>query len=673
MAVGTKCHLDIETFSEASLKQCGVDVYAAHPSTEMLCASYAFDNGPVHCWIPHDAFDIPDAVVDGLRAKMDKGGVIHVTREVPADLRAHVEAEGLVCAHNAAFERKLLNGVAGRRLGFPLLRIRQMICTMAKVAAHSLPQALGLAAKALGSYAKNEQFKPWMLAVSKPRKPTKDNRDTRWTPQNDVERFVGLYDYCNDDVKAERDIDNRVPDLTPYERRVWVMDQEINDRGMLVDMVSVNHALALIDEYKKLLVIKCIDLCGLKPTQTEAIAEWVRGVGGYPITDLQAPTIAAALADPECPKEVRKVLSVYTYHNGKAVSKYAAMARAVGADNRLRGMFIYHGAGTGRWASRIVQLQNMFRGILADPDVAIEMFARRSLELLAMMYDVNPLKILASCIRGMLIPAPGKDLLCVDYAAIEARVLPWGAGQLDILEVFRTHGKVYEYNAAKIYRKAIALVTKAERFIGKVAVLALGYEGGKKAFAKMAKTYGLVIEEEFAEQIKIDWREANPMIVRFWRDLEDCAIAAISNPGKIYQTKTKRAMFKVEGEFLYMRLPSGRRVAYYLPEIDCEGKPTYMGIDTYTRRWCRVKTYGGKLAENWTQAVARDVLVDGMFKLEAAGYPLVGHVHDEPIMEVDEGFGSVEDAVRILEIPPKWAEDLPLGAEGFRVKRYKKG
>jgi DNA polymerase len=383
--------------------------------------------------------------------------------------------------------------------------------------------------------------------------------------------------------------------------------------------------------------------------------------------------------------EVRKVIAIRMLHSMKAVAKYGRMQDAVCEDGRLRGMFLYHGAGTGRWSSMIVQLQNLFRPVIKDPEIAIIAFEELDLEYIKMLYDpIDPMKVFASCVRGMLIPAEGKDLLAMDFSAIEARGIAWLAGQEDILDVFRDHGKIYEYTAAKIYSDKYPrgatlddLLEMEEkfwmrRFVGKIAVLALGYQGGKGAFAKMAKQYGVDISEEEAEQIKVDWRAANPKIVQLWYDLERAAIQAVENPGTAVAIPNKKIIFKQIGQFLYMRLPSGRRLAYFKPKLDVEGKLTYLGIDTYTRRWMRCKTYGGKLAENAVQALCRDLLVGAMFRLEKAGYPLIGTVHDEGIMEVPEKFGSEDEVKSIMCVVPKWAEGLPIGASGFRAKRYRK-
>ena len=666
-------HIDIESYSEAPLKKCGLYRYAEDPSTEVLVVCYAFDDGPVHTWVP---YKVPRKVIRMLEERQEEGAELYIDTGCPLDLQNHVMNGGECRAHNSQFERVMLNGHAGQTIGFPESKISQWVCTAAQAAAMSLPRHLMGAAEQLGTHKKDAVGKQDMMALCKPRQ----GKIKRYTPEGDPDRYGRMYLYCQDDVRAERGIDDAMPDLSPYEQKVFEMDQRINEQGVVVDQAAIADVQVLIAEYKVLLENKCQEWTGLKPTQTAALANWVRD-NGYPqLENLQSATIKEALVDEACPKVVRRVLQLRNIHSMKAVAKYSAIERSMTKDGKVHGMFLYHGAGTGRWSSMIVQLQNLFRPVIDDPDVAIDAFVERNLDWIKTMWDVDPMKVFASCVRGVLIADIFADILAMDYAAIEARVLAWLAGQEDILEVFRGHGKVYEHTAARIFHlpddeaslKAMKHTHPDERFIGKVAVLALGYQGGKRAFAKMAKNYGVEIDEERAERIKVDWRKANPEIVKLWYKLEELAIAAVANPGNTYATKDKKIMFRVTGRWLYMRLPSGRKLAYYMPKLDAEGKVTYLGIDTYSRRWMRCKTYGGKLAENAVQAISRDLLVHGMFGLEAAGYVIIGTVHDEVILEVPEGFGSEEEVSQILCDLPEWGADIPVRAEGFRAKRYRK-
>jgi DNA polymerase len=670
------CHIDIETYSEAPLKKTGVYKYAEHPSTEVLVVCYRFGHtGPVHTWIPQKS--IPPSAKP-LKSAMDKGSELYVQEYIPPDLFEWITSGRQLRAWNAMFERVVL-GTLGRtgRLDWPEIAREQWGCTMAKAAAASLRQALGLCAKDCETHPKDESGKVAMLQLCKPKRPSKKNPDTRWMVGAYPEKFRMLYHYCMDDVRAESALDKYIPELDRKERSAYLLDQKINDAGIMVDLDSVRSAQVLINEYRERLVHSCYQMTGVRPSQTGALAEYIRTKEGFKIEDLQKATVVELLKDPETPRRVAKLLKIYMFHNMKAVSKYAAMEAAVCEDGRLRGMFRYHSASTGRWSSVIVQLQNLYRSCISDEHDpgANEAFAIGAMQFedfdyFQGLFDKNPMAVLASCVRGMLLGGPGKLLLAVDYASIEARIVAWLAGNSELLEIFETTGLVYEYAASQIYDKPIEEITKGQRFIGKVATLALGYQGGKVAFAKMAHQYGVEIEDELAQQVVTDWRDANKSVVDLWGRLENAAADAIGNPGKSYSV-AKRVKFRVRDDWLYMRIPSGRRLAYYKPKLSPGGKVTFMGIDTYSRQWKRCDTYGGKLFENAVQAIARDLLVTAMHRLNNEGLSIVGTVHDEVILEVDPEV-ELDYVADIMCKAPAWAEGLPVAVDGFKEKRYRK-
>lgn len=648
-----RLHIDIETRSRCNLKTAGMYRYAEHPSTEVMCFSYRFGRSTVLRW--KEGEPLPQTVVD------------------------HIRAGRPVAAHNAQFERTVLNGPAGQKIGFPHITINQCVCTAAKAAAHGLPRALEDTAKALGTHKKNTDGVNDMRYLCKPRKD-----GTFCMPRDEPERYERLYAYCDDDVLAESAVDDRVPDLQPIQLKAYRLDQRINDRGFKVDQRMLDDVQMLILEYKQYLASECRRLIGCNPTQREKIATWVRNQG-YTIPDLQAATVVDALEDPLCPDHVRKILRLYSTYGMKAVAKYPAAERALCEDGRLRGMYMYHAAHTGRWSSLIVQLHNLFRPVIKDPDTAIAAFQERALDLIRWLYEkTDPMKVFASCVRGMLIPEDRKDLIVFDYSAIESRANAWFAEEQDKLQIFRTHGKVYEAMASEMFGVPIEEITDEEpkdkgrpiRFYGKIGDLACYFGGGHNAFRKMAKQYGVKIGEGDARRYVELARRIAPKIVASWTEYENAALYAVQNPGKVAYAMKRKVGFKVEGDYLYCRLPSGRRLAYYKPEVRPNkfdrDAVTFMGVDTYTRRWMRCTIWGGTWCENIIQGFCYDLLVEGLLDVEAAGYDVVGSTHDEGIWEVDEGFGTMDEVDRLFCQPRAWAPGMPIAAKGYRAKRYRK-
>jgi DNA polymerase len=589
----TSLHLDVESFSACDLKDSGVYRYAEHESTELLCMAFAFDEQEVRLWKPGEA--------------------------LPQDLVEHVKSGGDIRAHNAAFERVVLNGVAGKKIGFPEIKIEQCVCTMAKMSAAGLPRGLDEAAKALGVPGKAEGGRFEMLALSKPRKPTKADPSTRWTLQNAPEKYEALYAYNIQDVIAERGIDNAVPDLSASEQQIYHLDQRINQRGIAVDLDAVRNILFVVEQYKEWLAAECERITanwlgdGLKPTQREKIADWVRANGWPHLADMQAETVKALCKREEVPECVKQILRIYSTYNAKAVSKLQAILDAVCADGRLRGMFLFLGAGTGRWSSLIVQLQNLMRPLIDDPDLALEAFATRSLDFVRMMYpDIDVMKVAGSCIRAVLVAATGKVLLFSDFVGVETRINAWFWDDFDDLKMFLaqdagTGPDSYKVSVCELLGLDIDKVDwksqegKKLRQIGKVFRLAFGYMGGVNAALTMVDTYGVdlqqltdallpVLPEEALshgewmwlnyrkegvthdQSVAIDgakylWRKRHPNIATGWKDLQKAAGLACEFPGKAFMAG--RIAFKVleyKGRsWLHMRLPSGRDLKYYSP------------------------------------------------------------------------------------------------------------
>ncbi len=567
-----RVHLDLETYSEADLKGAGLYVYAEHESTDIVVASFSFNDGPVHVWLPW--LHIPEQVTKALREFAPTSTLFHTGRTPPfVLLRAFNDPNTRFVAHNAAFERIVLKGPAGQRYGLPEIPIERWICTMAKCAVHGLPHALGNAAEALGTFPKREGGVNEMRYMSKPRKD-----GTRPTASDEPERLIQTTLYNIDDVLAERDLDNNVPNLTAAEEQIYFLDQRINDRGVRIDTPALRDIMYLVDQYKADVVKWCVKTTGLAPTQTGKLSEWIRdpAKGNYAkLPDLQAPTVIECLTDETCPDLTKKVLRAYSIAGGKATSKFDAMLRSQCKDGRVRGMFQFYGASPGRWTSRIINLQNMLRSLLKwqDVDTAIAACKLRSLDYIKALFDeLDPMKVFGTCTRGMLIPGEGREFLAYDFSQIESVIQAWLSGAEWKLQVVRD-GKIKVYNATGALMFGVRpedVVDRGESQMytaAKIGELACGYQGWEKAILKMARQRGIKLTMDAAE-IAGRWRDANGLQVALWGYLNDAAVAAVENPGKAYAIPNRKVAFKVEDRWLYMRLPSGRRIAYFKPRVE---------------------------------------------------------------------------------------------------------
>lgn len=663
-------HLDFETRSDVDLRKEGLEVYSQSSYTDILCAAFAFDESPVELW------------------KKDT--------HAPESLIEFVRQGGTVAAHNAQFELVIWNEI-GSRLGWPVLKTSQVYCTMAQAYAMALPGSLEKVAPALGlTNVKDAKGSRVMLQLAKPRGYYEDGTPYFWDVANArnsreeqaiLAKFDVLYEYCKQDVEVEREVDNRTLALTPQETAVWQLDQKINRRGIRVDTKAAETALEIVKIEKKKLNSKMFEVTdGFVRSCSEVtnLKDWLH-LQGVECDGVAKDDIRKMLEDENTPKHCRDALWTRRAAAKTSTAKLEAMIRRAGHDGRVRFTLQYHGASTGRWAGRGIQVHNLPRPRLKQTDIR-EIFSwlkghtpEKCAELIDTLYG-NPTEIISNCLRGFLLSTPGCRLIAGDWSAIEARMLAWLAGEESVLEVFRGHGKIYEREAAGIYNVPMEQVNMDQRLIGKVAVLALGYQGGVGAFQSMAKNFGIKITDAKADEIKHKWRANNSKIVRYWYDVEAAAFRAVMNPGQKYFVgeKHNQVTYLMSGSFLLCRLPSGRALCYPYPRIEQKETPwgamkeviTFMGEDTYTRKWMRLHTYGGSLVENITQASSRDVLVESMFKLEERNYPVVMHVHDEVVCEL--AGGNAEEVKEIMEIVPKWAEGLPLKAETWMGERYRK-
>lgn len=657
-------HLDVETRSTCDLKSAGLYRYFEDPTTECIVVRFR--------------------VGDGLVLGEGELGL----------LAEHIRSGGIVIGHNIAFDRECWNKLIAPARGFPLLPIEQTDCTMARAAVLALPQSLDAAGRALGLKSqKDAEGHRLMLRMCKPRKIHPDGSIDWW---EDEERLRRLGDYCEQDVYAESEADRVLLKFSRAERRVWLLDQKINHRGVQIDIEAVRRAKAVAEVAVKAANARMAVLTEgavKKSTEVAKIVEWL-GSRGVVTASLAKGSIEDVLvcADMFDDEKAREVVELRRASAKSSVAKYRAMENSVCADSRVRGTLNYHGASTGRWAGRLIQPQNLPR-ILDAADDVLELHKilhanddPKAAFAHAALHWENPLEILSRALRSMITAAPGHRLLGADYANIEGRVNAWLSGEQWKTNAFFDYDNgigadLYKLAYAKAFHIDIEDVTKDHRQIGKVMELSMGYQGGVRAFQKMGANLGVVVSDDRAEELKTAWRSAHPEIVSGWWELQSAAIEAVRTPGLKVPVFRGKVSYLCRHGFLWCRLPSMRVLAYASPSIvwtdPSDGRKSrpqvqFWGVDSVTKKWGENRLYGGLQCENIVQAVARDVLVESMFRLEDAGYPLVLTVHDENICELPDGQGSVGELSEIMSIVPDWADGLPVAVSAWEDFRYVK-
>lgn len=736
-------HHDFETGSACDLRKAGVHKYAEHPSTRVWCMSWWFEGTQqMQRWWP--GADDPYALLH------------------------HIAQGGIVGVHNAVFERTIWNKLIRVRYcpHWPELRIEQQDCTMARAASVGLPQSLEVISKVVGAKAqKDMEGNAVMVKLSRPRKIEPDGQIVWWDTPEIVARTMA---YCDQDVLTETEIGTLLPELSEGEKVVWALDQRINDRGIKLDIDTIEHAIkvreiaragldARMNELTDGLVTKC--------TEVSKLVSWLQaqGVECESVAKAEQEEILihakrALAAQDEA--RVREAIGLRQDASKTSTAKYQAMLNVACVDGRARGLLAYHGAFSGRWAGRLIQPQNLYR---IDPDRdgddiqrAVELLLAHSAQdahdMLYMLFG-SPMGMLAKTLRTMIIAEPGNQLHGVDLANIEGRLQAWIAGEEWKLEAFRlydaklgpdlycvAYGKAFNEDPADVKKQS------GKRQIGKVMELALGYQGSVGSFVSMGKNYGLKPEAlvpvimgaspeayefwlrqytaardkkglagpEWAaiKTVVSGWRNQHRGIMGGWWELQDAAIEAVAAPGQFVAALEGRVAYMRHKSFLYARLPSGRVLAYCNPRVVTQRETWlehpisgetlatdslpedeilsltkdygfelrtrerravhYEGFDGEKRKWSTFALYGGMQFNHIVQGTARDVMVGGMLRAEAQGYPIVLTVHDEVLAETKLGFGSAKGLEEIMTAGEAWLPGCPLAAKGWSGTRYSK-
>ncbi|MDO4281329.1 MAG: DNA polymerase [Peptococcaceae bacterium] len=639
--------IDIETFSDADLGAVGVYKYTDTPAFEIMLVAYAFDDEPV-------------ALVDLTQ------------EEMPAELLAALtDPSVLKTAFNAQFERVCLNAAFGIDSG-------PWECTMIRAWEAGIAGNLATVGARLGISEEERKLDGGYLIrlFCRPRKPSKTNPDTRWTAATKPEEWLAFVIYCMRDVAAERAIRERllkIP-MLEAEHALYQLDQRINDRGIRVDVDFCRAAIQISDAITEAAEEKYARLTGTSsPRQVAALKAWIFDQTGETVESITKETLPELVAQFGDYPDVCEALRLRALLGKSSIAKYKKMLEtAASVDHRSRGNTQFFGAHTGRWAGRLIQLQNLSRNNLSDLDTARQAVASGDSDLLALLYD-DPTDILRQCIRTAIVPEEGKQFIVADFSAIEARVIAWLAGESWRLDTFAAGGDIYCASASQMF--GVPVVKHGEnghlRQKGKVAELALGYAGSTGALKAMGALKMGMEEAELAPIVE-KWRKASPKIVALWHAIEDACVGCVSDHRPRRINKFLSVLW--EHGLLFVVLPSGRRMGYARPRLspDAYGRQKLSYEDVAGGKVKRIETYYGKLTENIVQATARDCLAHGMLALEAAGYEIVFHVHDEVIVETSADDDVVADVCRIMSADIPWAPGLPLNADGYACQYYKK-
>ncbi|MED9903547.1 MAG: DNA polymerase [Lachnospiraceae bacterium] len=648
-------HIDLETYSSVPIKS-GLYKYVQSPDFEILLFAYSYDYEPVR-------------IIDVAQGE-----------QIPGDIIADLNNPNVKkVAHNAAFEIYCLSK-------FYATQTYQWHCTMVHALYCGFPASLDAVGNAMGFSEDKRKMsvgKSLIRYFCIPCTPSRTNGGrTRNMPVHDKAKWNLFKDYCRQDVVTEMEI-HKVLEAHPFpeaEHQNWVLDQIVNQTGVAMDVDMISGALAIHAQIKDELSGRARRLTGLdNPNSVAQLKQWIEDNSDLELDNLNKSTVAEVLADKNEKDMIKEVLKIRRELGKTSVKKYETMDACICVDGRIRGLLQFYGANrTGRFAGRLVQVQNLPRNYIENLDTARELIRKRQIEAIRCIYGNIP-DTLSQLIRTAFIPTPGNRFVVADFSAIEARVLAWLAGETWRLDIFKTTGKIYEASASQMFGVPVEKIKKGNpeytlRSKGKVAELALGYQGSTGALINMGALNMGLTEEELPDIVS-RWRKSSPRIVDFWKTVEQYALSAV----KLGVTNTMPCgiTFYRDRDYLLIRLPSGRDLFYYRPEIreNDLGRDAihFWGTNQKTRKWELISTYGGKLTENIVQAVARDILCNAMMNLYYAGYQINFHVHDEVIMEVpEESEKNLDEAIKLMCTLPAWAEGLPLNAAGFESHYYMK-
>lgn len=668
-----RIRLDFETQSKEKLKgskSVGSYMYSIHPSTRPIC---------LYLSNPDD-----DSHIFGLKFDEINKKFKDLDPEFQYWLEEEIKKETIFSAHNSFFEYCIYNNILVKRYGWPKVPDKQWHCTAAKAAAAALPRKLEDCAKVLKlDKQKDMDGHRAMLAVSAPRRITKNNKETFWTPTSAPDKFKSVYKYCRNDVAVEIAIDGDLPDLTPEEEKVWALDQTVNWRGISVDIDLVNRIVSMIEDEAEDYTAEINKITNGKvtsATQLDKLLSFIRK-RGVTLPDLTKGTVNKYLEEgDDLDPVVKRLLEIRQIIAMSSLKKYPVFQRRTAPDGKIRDLTMYHAASTGRAGGTGIQPHNFPRGSIKNVALAIEMIKSSSRHELKMLYGENLSPLFSSCLRGMFIASRGYILEVADYSAIETRVLWWLAEHDMGLQIFYDGRDPYKEMALYLTgKKSIIEIDVDERQLGKAVILGCGYGLGWKKFITTAwDMYKVKVDAATAQHAVNTYRQIHKPVKDLWGLYQEAFITVIETGNSVM---VRRCKFFKDGRFLKIRLPSGRCLSYYKPFVRWGttdwGTPRkevyFYGVDSKTKKWKLEKTYGGKIVENVVQAVARDIMENGKRLIEDSGRRMLLTVHDEIMSETIKGTEDIKAFEKLICQVPAWAKGCPISASGYSDERYKKG